>query len=175
MFFRRLEPKGVFYSIAAVSLFIYIMNKKLDYNAMLDVAIEEAKIGLSEGGIPIGAALFDSEGNLLGKGHNRRVQEDDPSIHGETDAFRKAGRQRSYRDKIMVTTLAPCWYCSGLVRQFKIGTVVVGESENFDGGVEWLRENGIEVIDLGSRECVRMLRDFVAAHPELWNEDIGEE
>ncbi len=111
---------------------------------MLEIAIEEARTGLSEGGIPIGAALFDGNGNLLGRGHNRRVQEDDPSIHGETDAFRKAGRQRSYKDTIMVTTLAPCWYCSGLVRQFGIGTVIVGESVNFDGGIEWLRENGVD-------------------------------
>src|SRR5919107_3047402 len=113
------------------------MTQPLDYHAMLEVAIEEARQGLAEGGIPIGAALFDGQGRLLGRGHNRRVQENDPSVHGETDAFRKAGRQRSYRDKIMVTTLAPCWYCSGLVMQFKIGTVVVGEAENFDGGIEW--------------------------------------
>ena len=145
-----------------------------DYERMLDVAIEEARLGLSEGGIPIGAALFDGEGKLLGRGHNRRVQESDPSIHGETDAFRKAGRQRSYRDTIMVTTLAPCWYCSGLVRQFGIGTVVVGESVNFDGGIEWLRVNGIEVIDLNSAECIDMLADYIKANPEIWNEDIGE-
>lgn len=142
---------------------------------MLQVAIAEARQGLAEGGIPIGAALFDRHGSLLGSGHNRRVQEDDPSVHGETDAFRKAGRQRSYRDKIMVTTLAPCWYCSGLIRQFKIGTVVVGEAVNFTGGVEWLRENGVEVIDLNSPECIQMLSDYIAAHPEIWNEDIGEE
>ncbi|MDQ3801186.1 MAG: nucleoside deaminase [Acidobacteriota bacterium] len=151
------------------------MENNLDYNAMLNVAIDEARQGLSEGGIPIGAALFDKNGNLLGRGHNRRVQEDDPSVHGETDAFRKAGRQRSYRDTIMVTTLAPCWYCSGLVRQFGIGTVVVGESVNFEGGVEWLRESGVEVIDLNSAECVRMLADFIDANPAVWNEDIGEE
>jgi cytosine/creatinine deaminase len=150
------------------------MNKP-DYNMMLEVAIAEAREGLSEGGIPIGAALFDKDGKLLGRGHNRRVQEDDPSVHGETDAFRKAGRQRSYRDKIMVTTLAPCWYCSGLVRQFGIGTVIVGESENFAGGVEWLRESGVEVIDLDSAECKKMLADFIAANPAVWNEDIGEE
>jgi cytosine/creatinine deaminase len=141
---------------------------------MLAVALEEARAGLAEGGIPIGAALFGADGRLLGRGHNRRVQDDDPSVHGETDAFRKAGRQRSYRDKIMVTTLAPCWYCSGLVRQFQIGTVVVGESVNFQGGIDWLRENGVEVIDLGSQECIRMLADFIEAHPEIWNEDIGE-
>ena len=142
---------------------------------MLEIAIEEARIGLSEGGIPIGAALFDGDGNLLGRGHNRRVQENDPSIHGETDAFRKAGRQRSYRDTIMVTTLAPCWYCSGLVRQFGIGTVVVGESVNFQGGIEWLKENGVTVIDLNSIECVELLADYIAANSEVWNEDIGVE
>lgn len=151
------------------------MNSELNYAAMLEIAIEEAKIGLSEGGIPIGAALFDKNGNLLGRGHNRRVQENDPSVHGETDAFRKAGRQRSYKDKIMITTLAPCWYCSGLVRQFNIGTVVVGESVNFQGGIEWLRENGVEVIDLNSAECVEMLKNYTDANPEIWNEDIGED
>lgn len=151
------------------------MPSEPDYQAMLAVAIEEARAGLAEGGIPIGAALFDKDGNCLGRGHNRRVQEDDPSVHGETDAFRKAGRQRSYRDKIMVTTLAPCWYCSGLVRQFKIGTVVVGESVNFDGGIAWLRENGVRVIDLESRECIEMLAAYTRANPEVWNEDIGEE
>jgi cytosine deaminase len=144
-----------------------------DWQAMLAVAIEEAKQGLAEGGIPIGAALFDGQGRLLGRGHNRRVQEGDPSVHGETDAFRKAGRQRSYRDKVMVTTLAPCWYCSGLIRQFNIGTVVVGESVNFAGGLDWLRQLGVQVVDLQSGECVRMLADWIHTHPEVWNEDIG--
>lgn len=142
---------------------------------MLKVAIAEARLGLSEGGIPIGAALFDRDGKLLGHGHNRRVQENDPSIHGETDAFRKAGRQRSYRDKIMVTTLAPCWYCSGLIRQFNIGKAIVGESVTFAGGIDWLRENGVEVIDLNSSECISMMREFIDANPALWNEDIGED
>ena len=141
---------------------------------MLEVAIEEGRKGLEEGGIPIGAALFGGDGRLLGRGRNRRVQEDDPSIHGETDAFRKAGRQKSYRDTIMVTTLAPCWYCSGLVRQFKIGTVVVGESSTFQGGIEWLKENGINVIEMNSNECIEMLGEFIKKHPEIWNEDIGE-
>lgn len=149
------------------------MGVELDTKAMLDVAIDEAKIGLSEGGIPIGAALFAGDGTLLGRGHNRRVQENDPSIHGETDAFRKAGRQRSYRDTIMVTTLAPCWYCSGLVRQFGIGSVIVGESINFEGGIAWLKENGVTVIEMDSDECVEMLGQFIREHPELWNEDIG--
>lgn len=147
----------------------------LDSAALLAVALTEARISLAEGGIPIGAALFDRDGKLLGRGHNLRVQEDDASMHAETDAFRQAGRQQGYRDKIMVTTLAPCWYCSGLIRQFRIGKVIVGESRNFQGGIDWLRENGVEVIDLGNQECVQMLADFIRANPGLWQEDIGEE
>jgi cytosine deaminase len=146
----------------------------IDYGVLLRTAVEEAQQGLAEGGIPIGAALFHRDGTLLGRGHNRRVQEGDPSIHGETDAFRKAGRQRRYTDTIMVTTLAPCWYCSGLVRQFRIGMVVVGESVNFAGGLGWLRENGVEVVDMHDATCMRLLSDYIAAHPEVWNEDIGE-
>ena len=145
------------------------------YLELLETAIEEARRGLAEGGIPIGAALFDGGGKLLGSGHNRRVQDGDPSAHGETDAFRKAGRQKSYRNKIMVTTLAPCWYCSGLIRQFGIATVIVGESVNFRGGIDWLQENGIKVIDLASKECVQMLGNFIAENPALWHEDIGED
>jgi cytosine deaminase len=150
------------------------MSESLEYQSLLRVALEEARQGLLEGGIPIGAALFDRRGRLLGRGHNRRVQEDDPSVHAETDAFRKAGRQPSYSDKIMVTTLAPCWYCSGLVRQFRIPIVIVGESVNFQGGVDWLRENKVEVIDLESRECIELLSSYIKAHPDVWNEDIGE-
>jgi cytosine/creatinine deaminase len=145
-----------------------------EVQTMLAVALEEAKLGLAEGGIPIGAALFDRSGTLLGRGHNRRVQENDPSVHGETDAFRKAGRQRRYQDTIMVTTLAPCWYCSGLIVQFRIGKVVVGESRTFRGGIDWLRERGVDVVDLDSPECVSLLRAFIEAHPDVWNEDIGE-
>lgn len=141
---------------------------------LLKTALEEARAGLAEGGIPIGAAIFAPDGRLIGSGHNRRVQNGDPSAHGETDAFRNAGRQRSYRDLIMVTTLAPCWYCSGLIRQFGFRTVVVGESRTFQGGIAWLRELGIEIIDLDSDECVQLLRSFINAHPEIWNEDIGE-
>ena len=145
------------------------------YERMLAVALEEARMGLTEGGIPIGAAIFTSAGELVSRGHNRRVQQGDPSMHGETDAFRRAGRQRSYRDLVMVTTLAPCWYCSGLVRQFRFQTLVVGESRNFAGGIDWLRANGVDVIDLDSRECRELLEGYIAAHPEIWNEDIGEE
>ncbi|KRG73153.1 cytosine deaminase [Stenotrophomonas chelatiphaga] len=145
-----------------------------DYQALLQTAIAEARQGLAEGGVPIGAALYHNDGRLLGCGHNRRVQEGDPSVHGETDAFRKAGRQRGYRNTIMVTTLAPCWYCSGLVRQFNIGTVVVGESRTFQGGIDWLRESGVNVIDLDNQECVDLLGNFIERHPEIWDEDIGE-
>src|ERR1039458_8987328 len=116
------------------------MNEGLDYQAMLAVALEEAKLGRAEGGIPIGAALFGQDGVLLGKGHNRRVQENDPSIHGETDAFRKAGRPRT-----------------------------------FCGGINWLRERGVEVIDLDSSDCMSLLTAFIEAHPAVWHEDIGEE
>src|SRR3954451_17227736 len=146
----------------------------IDHQQLLQVALEEARTGRAEGGIPIGAALFAADGTLLGRGHNRRVQDDDPSVHGETDAFRNAGRRRSYRDTIMVTTLSPCWYCSGLVRQFGIGTVVIGESRSFQGGAGWLREAGVEVVDLDSEACRTLLEGFIAEHPEVWNEDIGE-
>lgn len=144
------------------------------YERMLAVALEEARIGLAEGGIPIGAALFTKAGELVSRGHNRRVQQGDPSVHGETDAFRRAGRQRSYCDLVMVTTLAPCWYCSGLVRQFRIGTLVVGESRTFAGGLDWLREHGVDVIDLDNPDCRKMMEAYIAAHPQVWNEDIGE-
>jgi cytosine deaminase len=141
---------------------------------MLAVAIEEARAGFEEGGVPVGAAMFTQTGEVLSRGRNRRVQLGDPSIHGETDAFRLAGRQRSYRNLVMVTTLAPCWYCSGLVRQFRIGTLVVGDSHTFTGGLDWLRENGVNVIDLDNRECRELMDIFIAKHPDIWNEDIGE-
>ncbi|RTE87094.1 MULTISPECIES: nucleoside deaminase [Gammaproteobacteria] len=141
---------------------------------MLDVALKEARRGYEEGGVPVGAALFDEDGSLLGKGRNRRVQDNDPSVHGETDAFRKAGRQTNYRNKTLVTTLAPCWYCSGLIRQFNIGTVVVGESRNFSGHLEWLREAGVNVIELNDERCIELMADFIERRPDIWNEDIGE-
>ena len=146
----------------------------MDHAAMLAIALEEARAGLAEGGIPIGSALFDADGALLGRGHNQRVQRDDPSAHAEVDAFRAAGRRRSYGDTVIATTLAPCWYCSGMIRQFGIGTVVVGESRTFSGGVEWLRDNGVEIVDLDSGECAALLQGFIAAHPDVWGEDIGE-
>jgi cytosine deaminase len=142
---------------------------------MFEVALEEARAGAAEGGIPIGAALFRRTGELISRGHNRRVQQSDPSVHAETDAFRRAGMQSSYRDLVMVTTLAPCWYCSGLVRQFRIGALVVGESRTFAGGVDWLRANGVEVSDLDNAECRQLLERYIAANPKIWHEDIGED
>jgi cytosine deaminase len=144
------------------------------YAGMLAVAIAQARKSLAQGGLPIGAAIFDASGCLIGAGHNRRIQDGDPSMHGETNAFRNAGRQASYRNLTMVTTLAPCWYCSGLIRQFGFGTVVVGESRNFQGGLDWLRSLSIPVIDLDSAECVSLMADYIRDHPDLWREDIGE-
>jgi cytosine deaminase len=141
---------------------------------MLRTAVEEARAGLEEGGIPIGAALYGPDGQvLLGRGHNRRVQDGDPSMHAETAAFRAAGRQRTYGGTTMVTTLSPCWYCSGLVRQFGISRVVVGEARTFEGGHDWLAEHGVEIVVLDDEECVALMTDFIASRPELWHEDIG--
>lgn len=142
--------------------------------SMLTAAIEEARLGLTEGGIPIGAALYGGDGALLGRGHNRRVQDDDPSMHAETAAFRAAGRLPTYRGTTMVTTLSPCWYCSGLVRQFGISRVVIGEAETFHGGHDWLAEHGVDIVVLDDPTCTALMRDFIAARPELWHEDIGE-
>lgn len=150
------------------------MARDDDHAAMLEVAVAEARAGMEERGIPIGAALFDASGALLGRGHNRRVQDDDPSAHAEVDAFRNAGRRATYGDTIMATTLAPCWYCSGLVRQFGIPVVVVGESRTFRGGIDWLRESGVQVVDRDSQECVDLLAAFIARRPDIWYEDIGE-
>jgi cytosine deaminase len=141
---------------------------------LLAVAVEEARAGLSEGGIPIGAALFTADGELLGRGHNRRVQDDDPSMHAETAAFRNAGRRRHYGDTVMVTTLSPCWYCSGLVRQFGIGRVLIGEATTFSGGHNWLAEHGVRITVANDPTCVTLMTDFITTNPTLWYEDIGE-
>jgi cytosine deaminase len=146
-----------------------------DPAGLLAVAVAEARAGLAEGGIPIGAALFDRSGTLLGKGHNRRVQDDDPSMHAETAAFRDAGRRARYSDTIMVTTLSPCWYCSGLVRQFGIGAVVIGENRTFHGGQDWLAEHGVVITMVDDAGCVELMTDFIRARPDLWFEDIGQD
>jgi cytosine/creatinine deaminase len=143
------------------------------FHEMLGVALEEAQLGFKEGGVPIGAALFSPEGELLGRGHNRRVQDGDPSLHAETAAFRAAGRRSSYRGTTMVTTLSPCWYCSGLIRQFGISRVVIGEARTFVGGHDWLREHGVEVVLLDNADCADLMEAFIEASPEIWFEDIG--
>lgn len=145
------------------------------FRQWLEIAAAEARAGLSEGGVPIGAALIGRSGEVLGRGRNRRVQDDDPSVHAETAAFRAAGRQRGYAGTTMVTTLSPCWYCSGLVRQFRIPRLVIGESRTFTGGHDWLAEHGVEVVVLDDPGCAAMMTEFIAARPDVWNEDIGEE
>lgn len=140
---------------------------------MLEAAKSEARTGETEGGVPIGAALFGPDGEEWGRGHNRRIQDGDPTIHGETAAFRAAGRRRGYGGTTMATTLSPCWYCSGLIRQFGISRVVIGEAVTFVGGHEWLADAGVEVVVFEDAECIDMMRRFEAAHPDVWAEDIG--
>ncbi len=136
-------------------------------------AIEEAKIGLSENGIPIGSVLVKN-GEIVGRGHNKRVQENDPMTHAEIDCLRNAGRVGSYKDAVLYSTLMPCYLCAGAVVQFGIKKVYAGESETFSGAREFMESHGVEVIDLKSQECVEMMNKFIAENPALWNEDIGE-
>ena len=142
---------------------------------MLAVALEEARAGFAEGGVPIGAALFGPDGSVWGRGHNRRVQDGDASMHAETSAFRNAGRQRSYRGTTMVTTLSPCWYCSGLVRQFGISNVLIGEATTFYGGHDWLAEHGVGITIVDDQSLIELMTSFIAERPELWYEDIGQD
>jgi creatinine deaminase len=139
---------------------------------LMEAAIRQARKSLSEGGIPIGSALARN-GELLAVGHNKRVQEADPVTHAEIDCLRNAGRIGSFRDTVLYSTLMPCYLCSGAVVQFGIPKVIVGESRNFPGGPEFMRSHGVEVVDLDLPECVEMMRQFIAANPRLWNEDIG--
>ena len=143
-----------------------------DRDPFLLAAIEEARLGLGEGGLPIGSVLVRN-GHIIGRGHNRRVQRGDPMAHAEIDCLRQAGRQKTYRDTVLYSTLMPCYLCAGAVVQFGVPKVVVGESINFRGGGDLLRKKGVEVIDLHDGHCVAMMKQFIAAHPELWHEDIG--
>lgn len=145
-----------------------------DPHAMLAIALEQARIGYNEGGVPVGGAIFHVDGTLLGVGRNRLVQQGNCSLHGETDAFRAAGRRATWHDTILVTTLAPCWYCSGLISQFRFRKVIVGDSVNAQGGVEWLKSQGIEIVDLQSQECIDLIARFQRERPNLWKECIGE-
>ena len=135
-------------------------------------AIEEAKLGLAEGGLPIGSVLVRN-GQIIGRGHNRRVQKSDPMAHAEIDCLTQAGRQHTYKDTVLYSTLMPCYLCSGAVMQFGIPRVIAGESVNFKGAPELLRSHGVTVVDLGDPECIAMMGQFVKEHPELWKEDIG--
>lgn len=139
----------------------------------LDAAYAEAQKGLAAGGIPIGSVLVRN-GKIIGRGHNQRVQKDDPILHGEMDCIRNAKRQRTYKDTVIYTTLSPCMMCTGTIIQFAVPRVVVGESVNFKGFQDVLTLGGVEVLDMNDERCVQMMRDFIAAKPELWNEDIGE-
>jgi creatinine deaminase len=145
----------------------------LSATAMMNVAFEEAQAGLAEGGIPIGGRAVYHGRRAARAWPQSRVQQGDPSSHAEVDAFRAAGRQLDYRSTVMVTTLSPCWYCSGLVRQFNIGSLLIGESRTFSGGHEWLAENGVTVTVLDDRRCAAMMSAFIAERPGLWHEDIG--
>jgi cytosine/creatinine deaminase len=138
----------------------------------IQLAIDEAKQGLAEGGIPIGSVLV-KDGKIVGKGHNKRVQDGDPVTHAEIDCLRNAGRIGSYRGTILYSTLMPCYLCAGAVVQFGIKKVYAGEAETFSGAKEFMQQHGVEVIDLNLEECKKMMRDFIQEKPELWNEDIG--
>ncbi len=140
----------------------------------LAAAIEEARKGLREGGIPIGSVLV-KDGKIIGRGHNRRVQQGDPMAHAEIDCLRMAGRIGNYKDTVLYSTLMPCYLCAGAVVQFGINIVVVGENTSFEGAEILMRQHGVEVIILQNEECIRMMRQFIEDKPELWNEDIGED
>ncbi len=138
----------------------------------MQAAIDEAKKGLREKGIPIGSVLV-KDGKIVGRGHNKRVQDGDPITHAEIDCLRNAGRIGNYKDTILYSTLMPCYLCAGAVVQFSIKKVIVGESKTFPGAVKFMQEHGVEVIDLNNEECIQMMRTFIAENPSLWNEDIG--
>ena len=141
----------------------------------LDAAIEEAQQGLREGGIPIGSVIV-YRGKIIGRGHNRRVQRGSAILHGEMDALENAGRQPAsvYRESILYTTLSPCAMCSGAILLYGVPRVIIGEHETFMGEEELLHSRGVQLEVVNNRRCVQMMKDLIAAHPELWNEDIGE-
>jgi creatinine deaminase len=139
----------------------------------MKAAIEEARKGLAEGGIPIGSVLV-KDGKILGRGHNQRVQKDDPMTHAETDCLRNAGRIGSYKGTILYSTLMPCYMCAGTVVQFNIKKVIVGENKTFPGAEAFMKQHGVEVVNLNNQECIEMMEKFIRENPKLWNEDIGE-
>ena len=149
------------------------MTSGLQPSALLALALAQARLGAATGGVPVGAALVDAAGEVLGAGHNRRVQDGDPATHGETAAFRAAGRRPHYRDTTMVTTLSPCFFCAGLIVQFRIPRLVVGEARTFGGQHRWLAERGVDVTVVDDPECAELMSRFAEAQPDTWLEDIG--
>lgn len=147
--------------------------KPIPMDEFMQLAIDEAKKGRSEGGIPIGSVLV-KDGKVVASGHNKRVQENNPILHGEMDCLNNAGRIGSYRNTVIYSTLMPCYMCAGTIVQFKIPKVIVGESKTFDGAREFMKSHGVEVVDLNLPECIEMMEDFIKEKPELWNEDIME-
>lgn len=145
----------------------------MDYDIYLKAAIEQAKKGLSEGGIPIGSVLVDAKGEIIARGHNRRVQNDDPTAHAETECIRAAGRRRDWHKLTLVSTLSPCPMCTGTALLFKIPTIVIGENKTFMGAEDWFEKNKVKLIRLNNQECINLMKDFIQKNPELWNEDIG--
>ena len=145
----------------------------MNYQTLLDEAIKEAELGLAEGGIPIGSVLADQDGNIVARGHNMRVQLDDPTAHAEVSCIRNAGRRRDWNKLILVSTLSPCVMCTGTSLLFKIPTVIIGENQTFKGAEDLFAQHGVELINLESEKCKQLMKDFIADRPDLWNEDIG--
>jgi cytosine/creatinine deaminase len=140
---------------------------------LLHEALEEARTGLGEGGLPIGSILADKQGQIVARGHNLRVQSGDPTAHAETVCLRNAGRRRDWAELTLVSTLSPCIMCTGTALLFRIPRVVIGENRNFKGPEDLFRQHGVNIVVLDDADCIRMMRDFIAAHADLWNEDIG--
>jgi cytosine deaminase len=145
----------------------------MDDQALLQAALEEAKTGLREGGLPIGSVLADHNGRIVARGHNLRVQTGEPTAHAETVCLRNAGRRRDWEELTLVSTLSPCIMCTGTALLYRIPRVIIGENRNFMGAEDLFRQHGVSVVVLDDAECVQMMREFIAAHADLWNEDIG--
>ncbi len=144
----------------------------MSIDKFMQAAIEEAQQGLSEGGIPIGSVLV-RDGQIIGRGHNQRVQKGDPVTHAEIDCLRNAGRVGNYKDTVLYSTLMPCYLCAGAVVQFGIKKVIVGENKTFGGAADFMRQHGVEIVNLQNETCIELMENFIAQRPELWNEDIG--
>ncbi|MEZ5930859.1 MAG: nucleoside deaminase [Alphaproteobacteria bacterium] len=145
-----------------------------EHRTFMAMALEEARLGFDEGGVPVGSVMV-AGGAILARGHNRRVQEGDPIAHGEMDCLRRAGRRPHYKDVTLYTTLSPCMMCTGAILQFGIPRVIIGEQENFPGNPAFLAERGVDVVLLNDSDCIALMRRFIEEKPQLWNEDIAED